>query len=125
MWVAKRPQRQYRRRLSSAQPCAHHQRMTHQPHRGRRVIAKNAVFNLAGQILPMAVGVLTIPFIVRGLGTTEYGILSIATMVLGYFNIFDLGLSRATVKFVADNLYPENIHKVPELIWTSLSLLVG
>lgn len=102
--------------------------MSSQPqtaNRGRRVIAKNTVFNLLGQVLPMAVGVLTIPFIVHGLGTAEYGILSIATMVLGYFNIFDLGLSRATVKFVAENLDPENIHKVPALIWTSLTLLVG
>ena len=74
----------------------------------------------------MAIGVVTIPFIVRGLGTDQYGILSIAMMLLGYFNIFDLGLGRATVKFVAENLDPENIHKVPELIWTSLSLfLVG
>jgi O-antigen/teichoic acid export membrane protein len=98
----------------------------HKPaNRGRRVIAKNTVFNLLGQILPMAVGVLTIPFIVHGLGTAQYGILSIAMMLLGYFNIFDLGLSRATVKFVAENLDPENIHKVPGLIWTSLSLLVG
>jgi O-antigen/teichoic acid export membrane protein len=93
--------------------------------RGRRLIAKNTVFNLIGQILPMAVGVLTIPYIVKGLGTAQYGILSIAMMLLGYFNIFDLGLSRATVKFVAENLDSEDIHRVPELIWTSLSLLVG
>ena len=99
--------------------------MQSQPERGRRVIAKNTAFNLLGQVLPMAVGVLTIPYIVHGLGTAQYGILSIATMVLGYFNIFDLGLSRATVKFVAENLDPENIHKVPELIWTSLSLLIA
>src|SRR5467141_815002 len=69
--------------------------------RGRRLIAKNSIFNLADEVL------------------------SIATMLLGYFNIFDLGLSRATVKFVAENLDPENLHKVPALIWTSLSLLVG
>ncbi len=99
--------------------------MDNRKHRDRRVIAKNTVFNLVGQVLPMIVGVVTIPYIVRGLGTAQYGILSIATMLLGYFNIFDLGLGRATVKFVAENLDPENIHKVPELIWTSLSLLVG
>src|SRR6267154_2437773 len=93
--------------------------------RGRRLIAKNTIFNLVGQVLPMAIGVLTIPYIVRGLGAAQYGILSIAMMLLGYFNIFDLGLGRATVKFVAENLDPENAHKVPELIWTSLSLLVG
>jgi len=92
--------------------------------RGRRLIAKNSILNLAGQILPMLTGVLTIPYIVRGLGTDGYGILSIAMMLLGYFNIFDLGLSRATVKFVAENLDSDETHKVPELIWTSLSLLV-
>jgi O-antigen/teichoic acid export membrane protein len=99
--------------------------MDHDNQRGRHVIAKNSAFNLAGQILPMAAGILTIPYIVRGLGAAQYGILSIAIMLLGYFNIFDLGLGRATVKFVAENLDPENIHKVPALIWTSLSLLVG
>jgi O-antigen/teichoic acid export membrane protein len=93
--------------------------------RGRRLIAKNTIFNLLGQILPMLAGLLTIPYIVRGLGTAQYGIFSIATMLIGYFSIFDLGLSRATVKFVAENLSADRIHKVPELVWTSLSLLVA
>ena len=73
----------------------------------------------------MIAGVLAIPYIIRGIGTTEYGIYSIATMVLGYFSIFNLGLSRATVKFVAENLSPERVHKVPEIVWTSFALLVG
>src|ERR1700730_5919193 len=92
--------------------------------RGRRLIAKNSLFNLFGQILPMLAGLLTIPYIIRGLGTAEYGILSIAIILLGYFSIFDLGLSRATVKFVAESPRAARIHRVPELVWTSLSLLV-
>jgi O-antigen/teichoic acid export membrane protein len=72
----------------------------------------------------MLVGLFTIPYIVRGLGSDGYGILSIAFMVLGYFGIFDLGLGRATVKFVAAHLSPDQVHKVPELVWTSLFLLV-
>jgi O-antigen/teichoic acid export membrane protein len=75
--------------------------------------------------LPMLVGVVAIPYIVRGLGSNGYGILSIAFMVLGYFSVFDLGLGRATVKFVAENLSPDKVHRVPELVWTSLSLLVA
>jgi O-antigen/teichoic acid export membrane protein len=98
--------------------------MTFQGREGKGLLAKNTIFNLIGQILPMFVGVVTIPYIVKGLGTDGYGILSIAYMVLGYFGIFDLGLSRATVKFVAEHLSPEKVHKVPELVWTSLSLLV-
>jgi len=94
-------------------------------HKGRGLLAKNSILNLLGQVLPMLVGVVTIPRIVRGLGTDGYGILSIAFMVLGYFSIFDLGLSRATVKFVAEHLSPEQIHRVPGLVWTSLGLLIG
>src|ERR1700681_4494514 len=92
---------------------------------GRGLIAKNSIINLLGQILPMLASVLTIPYVVRGIGTDGYGILSIAFLVLGYFSIFDLGLSRATVKFVAEHLSPDQIHKVPGLVWTSLTLLVG
>ena len=99
--------------------------MENQTQRGRRLIAKNTAFNLLGQVLPMITGIITIPYIIRGLGPTEYGIFSIATMLLGYFSIFDLGLSRATVKFVAENLSPDRIHKVPELVCTSFTLLVG
>ena len=72
----------------------------------------------------MLIGVFAIPYIVHGLGATGYGLLSIAFTVLGYFGLFDLGLSRATVKFVAENASPELVHKIPELVWTSLLLLL-
>ena len=98
-------------------------KQTTQP--GKSLLARNSIINLLGQIMPMLVGVMTIPYIVRGLGTDGYGILSIAFMVLGYFSIFDLGLSRATVKFVAEHLTPDKINEVPEIVWTSLTLLVG
>src|ERR1700676_5408076 len=99
--------------------------MTDHVTKQRSLLAKNSIFNLIGMILPMFVGVVTIPSIIHGLGADGYGILSISWLVLGYFSIFDLGLSSATVKFVSENLSPEKIHKVPELVWTSLSLLVG
>ena len=70
----------------------------------------------------MLAGVATIPYIVRGLGTNGYGILSIAWMLLGYFSMFDLGLSRATTKFVAQHLNPAEAHRLPGLIWTALAL---
>lgn len=90
---------------------------------GRGLLVKNTAFNVVGQVLPMLVGIFAVPPIVHGLGAEGYGLLSVAWMVLGYFGIFDLGLSRATVKLVAEYLQPSKIHKVPELIWTSVLIL--
>jgi O-antigen/teichoic acid export membrane protein len=111
--------------LDASRTKSENEYMTFHGQEGKSLLAKNSFFNLLGQVLPMLVGIVTIPYIIRGLGVNGYGILSIAFMVLGYFSIFDLGLSRATVKFVAQNLSPDKIHKVPELVWTSLGLLVG
>ncbi|MGH9734146.1 MAG: flippase [Candidatus Acidiferrales bacterium] len=91
----------------------------------KRLLVKGSALNLLGQVLPMLVGIAVIPYLVHGLGVNGYGILSIAYLVLGYFSIFNLGLSRATVKFVAEHLSPDRVHKVPEIVWTSFLLLVG
>ena len=87
-------------------------------------VARNSVLNLLGKILPSLVAVVTLPMIVHGLGKEGFGILSVAWLVLGYSNIFDLGLGRATTKFVAEYLRPEKSHLLPGLVWTSLALQV-
>jgi len=85
-------------------------------------VVRSSVLNLAGRILPSLVAVVTLPMIVRGLGREGFGILSVAWLVLGYSSIFDLGLGRATTKFVAEYLHPDKNHMLPGLVWTSLSL---
>ncbi len=92
-----------------------------------RLLARNTLVNLVGQVIPRLVGLGAIPIIVRGLGTDGYGILSLALLVLGYFSLFDLGLGLATTKFVAAYLGQNRVEEVPRLVWTSLvmQLLVG
>jgi O-antigen/teichoic acid export membrane protein len=70
----------------------------------REFIARNTLLNLLGQGLPLVVGVVTIPFIVRGLEPQRFGILALAWAITGYLSILDLGLSRATTKFAAESL---------------------
>jgi len=88
------------------------------------LLARNTVLNLIGQVIPLLIGLATIPYIVRGLGTECFGILAIAWVLLGYFSLFDLGLGRATTKFVADCLGRGTEQELPELIWTSLGFQV-
>jgi O-antigen/teichoic acid export membrane protein len=88
----------------------------------RGVIARNTLLNLLGQGLPLLVGVVTIPVIVAHLQAERFGILALAWAVTGYLSIFDLGISRATTKFVAESLGREEPDDVPSLVWTAASL---
>src|SRR5437667_12210334 len=67
-----------------------------------RVLARNTVWNLSGQLLPMIVAVITVPLLVRGLGVARFGVLSLSYVLIGYFSLFDLGIGRALTKLVAD-----------------------
>ena len=85
-------------------------------------LARNTAFNLAGQILPILAGVALIPCIVRGLGPDRFGVLGIIWVVFGYFTVMDLGLGRATTKFLAEWLVKEDAGRISEMIWSSIIL---
>ena len=89
-----------------------------------RLLAKNTLWNLVGQVLPMLVGVIAVPVLVRRLGLDRFGILSLAWIVVGYFGLFELGIGRALTKLVADKLGLGEHHAIPGLVWTSLFLMV-
>ena len=88
------------------------------------LLARNTLLNFIGQVIPLIVGVFAIPFIVRGLGIERFGILSLAWAILGYFAIFDLGLGRATTKFVAEVLGSRDKKQIPSIVWTAVTFQV-
>lgn len=87
-----------------------------------KILAHNTLLNFIGQGGPMLVGLITIPFIIRGLGLDRFGLLSLAWVILGYFTIFDLGLGRATTKYVAEALGKGEEDQVPHLVWTTVTI---
>src|SRR5260370_12038486 len=90
---------------------------------GGRLLARNTMWNLLGQLRPMGVGVATVPLLIRGMGVARFGVLSLAWIVIGYFSLFDLGIGRALTKLVADKIGADEEHAVPPLAWTSLVLM--
>jgi len=68
------------------------------------LVARNTLFNVLGQALPLVVGIVAIPITLRGLGEARFGLLGLIWAILGYFGVLDLGLGRATTKFVAEYL---------------------
>lgn len=99
----------------SEQPQRNNRRLTSGP-----LLARNAYINLAGQILPIVVAVFAIPLLIKVLGTERFGVLALAWVVLGYFGLFDFGLSRATTKFVAEYQARGRTEAIPVLIWSSV-----
>ncbi|WP_369018027.1 flippase [Thermatribacter velox] len=85
------------------------------------LLVRNAFLNFFGQVVPLLVGVVTIPLIVRILGTERFGLLSLVWIILGYFNVFDLGLGRATTKFVAEAVGKGKLNEIPRLVWTAVT----
>ncbi|TAN40744.1 MAG: flippase [Nitrospirae bacterium] len=92
------------------------------PSTSGRLLAHNTLLTLAGQVIPLVIALSVIPVLLKGLGTDRFGVLTLSWMVLGYFSLFDLGLGRATTRFVAEALGKNETGSLPELIWTSFSL---
>lgn len=88
-----------------------------------RLLARNTIWNLIGQVAPMLVAIVSIPILIKGLGVERFGVLTLAWMVVGYASLFDLGLGRALTKVVADKLGSGQLDEIPALVWTALMLM--
>jgi len=89
------------------------------------ILASSALWSLTAQALPALVGVVTIPFIVQGLGVERFGVLTLAWMVIGYFGLLDLGLGRAVTKLAAEFLVSAERPHFDRLVWTAWYLMLG
>ena len=74
---------------------------------------------------PILVAIICLPVLKTKLGTDRLGIISLGWVVIGYFGLFDLGLSRALTKLVAERLGQRRAEEIPALVWTSLFLMAG
>jgi len=89
-----------------------------------RLLARNTIWNLLGLISPLAVGLVAVPTLIRVMGVTRFGVLSLAWVVIGYFSLFDLGIGRAVTKLIADKLAAHEEQSIPPLVWTCLLLML-
>lgn len=65
-------------------------------------VARNSVLYFSSLAVPALTAVFLVPVTVRALGPSRFGLLALAWAVADGSGMFDLGLGRATVRFVAD-----------------------
>src|ERR1700687_2028936 len=70
----------------------------------KRTLAHNTIWNLSGYGAPLLAALIAIPILIRNLGTAQYGALTIAWGVVGYFSVFDMGLDNALAKLVSERV---------------------
>ena len=92
---------------------------------GSHVLARNTALNVAGQVIPLLVGIVTMPYVIRRLGPDRFGLLSLAWLVVGYFALLDFGIGPATTKFVAELLGKGELDRLPALVWTAVATQTG
>ncbi len=85
-------------------------------------VARNTLWNILGTGLPLLLALIAFPVLISAIGKERFGVLAIAWVILGYFGLFDLGLGRATTRFLAGAFARGQIAEARALFWTSLSL---
>jgi len=89
-----------------------------------KLLAKNTLLNLLGNLLPIAISIVAVRLLVDGLGTERFGLLNLAWIIIGYFSLFDLGLGRALTKLVAERLESARRDEIPDIFRTTIVLML-
>jgi len=87
------------------------------------ILKKNIIINFLSKILPIFVAVITIPYIITGLGVEKFGILSIIWIIISQAGILDLGLGNALTQLVSKKLGLNETDEIPYIVWTGLFTL--
>ncbi len=85
----------------------------------KSAILQNSGWNILGNLMPFVVGIFTIPRIIHGIGIERFGILSVIWILLGYFALFDFGLSRFVTINSALAISEKNRQNISKIFWSA------
>jgi O-antigen/teichoic acid export membrane protein len=83
-------------------------------------LRRNTLWSLAGTGLPLLLGAVTIPYLIRKTGVEAFGVLTLVWALIGYFSLFDFGLGRALTQQVATARSAGHLARLPSLVKTGL-----
>src|SRR5712692_8420504 len=85
------------------------------------LLARNATLNLATEGWTFIVLLLAMPKLVSFLGDTQFGLFSLAWVVIGYLAFLDVGVNRAATKFISEHLAEQDHDSTRLIVRTALT----
>jgi len=64
-------------------------------------LKSHSLWNIIGTGLPMLVGLVSIPILIKAIGVEAFGLLTLIWTLIGYFSLFDFGLGRALTQQIS------------------------
>lgn len=87
-------------------------------------VARNTIYNALGGMFPMLVALITVPLYIRFIGAAEYGILTIAWLLMGYSTYAEFGFGQGVANEIA-RLGNQRAEECNRVFWTGfLSTLI-
>ncbi|MGB7189309.1 MAG: flippase [Acidobacteriaceae bacterium] len=88
-------------------------------------VKRDTVYNVCGSIAPTFISLFAVPAYLHLIGNARYGVLAIVWLFLGYFGVFDPGITRAAAYHIA-RLHGKSRDKERESVfWTALLINAG
>ncbi|MBX2989875.1 MAG: flippase [Bacteroidetes bacterium] len=87
-----------------------------------RKVMRNGLFNAAGWLVAVTLSIVSTPYFVSKLTAEGYGLYVLMTGIVGYYNLLDLGLGQAVIKFVAQHWTKDETDEVNASINATLTV---
>ena len=85
-------------------------------------VVKGSFWNLGGQGVIMLATLVATPFVIRLLGASGYGVLTLVHVLIGYLAFGDLGMGTASTRFASQAHALDDDEGEAGAIWTALAL---
>lgn len=81
-------------------------------------VVRNTGHNLVAALVPTLIALVTLPLMIRAVGEARYGVIALVTALVGYFGLFDFGLSAASAQRIASTA-PDDLDGRRRIFWTA------
>ncbi len=90
-------------------------------------LIRSSLWNLLGYVLPLLAGLYAFPILNRTMGQDRFGLMTLIWAMVGYFNLFDLGIGRAITLMISRKLGGGDCQSIPAIYrsGTLFLLLIG